>query len=301
MIAESLSSLPVVKEVMPKTRKARVLVRSMIVAFSLIAIWIGVIVYLQTRAEEKPDFRPQVEAILIELREGRAGDVYDQSSTRFQELVLETTFIDQVADMNDSLGRFLEVASIYKTLVYRGPSGRTAKVELLLEFEKGRAKGSMSFHKEGGRWRMLGFGVELPPDVAKVETSESAREARSAAPPEIVALADQVLQLSRDGKAGEIWDNAADVFKTSISREDFLLLEEQRRLALGPYIRILKVYSSRQNPSGTGASLDALLEFNKGPTTTTISGNFKFSKIAGEWKLAFYKLILPLPRGKTTE
>jgi len=297
-IAESLSHLPVVKEVIPKSRRGRVLVRSLIVAFALVAAWIGVIVYLQLRAGEKPDFRPQIEAIFIQLRDGAAGDVYDQSSTRFQEMVLEDSFLATVDDMNASLGPFREVASVIKTEVFRGPSGRTARVDLLLEFEKGRARANMSFHREDGQWRMVGFRVDLPEGLEEQVTSEKEREKRVQAPEVIQELTQQILLDSRDGKAGAIWDGAADVFKSSISREEFIALEQERRETLGPFSRIFKVTSSRQNPAQTSASLDALLEFrNPSGASVIVTASFKYAKIAGTWKLTFFKLIMPMPRG----
>src|SRR5690349_7123434 len=165
MIAASLSHIPVVKEVVPRTRRARVMFRSVIVAFALIALWIGTIVWLQLRGGIKPDFRPQIESILIQLRDGHSHEVYDQSSTRFQEMVIEDTFVEQVDLMRRDLGAFLEIASVIKTDTYEGASGETARVEFLLEFEHGRARGSMSFHHEEGQWRMVGFGIDLPPEV----------------------------------------------------------------------------------------------------------------------------------------
>lgn len=297
-IGESITNLPVVKEVMPRSRRAQILVRSMIVAFGLVAAWIAVIVYLQARAGEKPDFRPQIEAILIDLRDGKAAEVYDHSSTRFQERVLEDTFVDQVTDMNQSLGPFREVASVIRSEVFRGPSGKTARVDLLLEFENGRARGTMSFHNEDAQWRMVGFGIELPEDVALQQTSAEARAARVRAPDELQDHVRRILELSKQGKAEQIWDEAADVFQGSISKEDFVAQEAARRAEVGPFLRILNVYSSVQNPSGTGATLSALLEFNKGATGVTVPGHFKFSKIGGQWKLTFYKLITPMPRGR---
>lgn len=299
MIAESLSHLPVVKEVIPKSRKGRVLFRSVIVAFTLVGVWIGVIVYLQLRSGEKPDFRPDVEAIFVQLREdGGPGKVYDESSPRFQEMVLEDTFLATIEDMNDSLGAFVEVASVIRTEVFRGPSGKTARVDLLLEFEKGRARGTMSFRFEEDRWRMIGFSVELPEGLQEQATSDASREKRVQAPEVIEQLTEQILIDSRDGKAGAIHDAAAPVFRDSISREGFIALEQERRESLGPFSRIFKVTSSRQNPSGTSASLDALLEFRSPDGSLVIvTGSFKYAKIDGEWKLTFFKVIMPMPRG----
>jgi hypothetical protein len=52
------------------------------------------------------------------------------------------------------------------------------------------------------------------------------------------------------------------------------------------------VTAARQNPSRTGASLQLLIEFEK----ATITGSFEFTKIDDQWKLTFFKLVLPLPR-----
>jgi hypothetical protein len=298
MLQESLSHIPVVKEVMPKTRKGQVLFRSVVVAFSLVAVWIGVIVYLQLRSGEKPDFRPEVEAIFVKLRDGAAAEVYEQSSTRFQEIVAEEGFLAMVQDMNESLGPFIEVASVIDTDVFRGASGRTSKVDLLLEFENGRARASMSFHQEDGIWKMVGFHVDLPEGLQAQATSEESRAKRVQAPEVIEELTQQILVDSRDGKAGAIWDAAAQVFKDSISREEFIALEQERRETLGPFLRIFKVTSSRQNPAQTGASLDALLEFrNPQGGAFIVTASFKYAKIDGVWKLTFFKLIMPMPRG----
>jgi hypothetical protein len=298
MLQESLSHIPVVKEVMPKTRKGQVLFRSVVVAFTLVAVWIGVIVYLQLRSGEKPDFRPRVEEIFVQLREGAAAQVYADSSSRFQEIVVEDSFLAMVADMNDSLGEFVEVASVIDTKVFRGASGRTAKVDLLLEFTNGRARASMSFHQEDGIWKMVGFHVDLPEGLQEQATSAESRAKRVQAPPVIEELTQQILIDSRDGKAGAIWDAAAQVFKDSISREEFIALEQDRRETLGPFLRIFKVTSSRQNPAQTGASLDALLEFrNPKGAAVIVTASFKYAKIGGVWKLTFFKLIMPMPRG----
>lgn len=276
--------------------------RSVVVSFALIALWIIGIVYFQVRSEPVPDFRPQAEAIFVAMRDGRAERVYDEASTRFQELVLEETFLTRVDDMNRTLGRFVEVASVMRTQVYRGPSGRIARMELLLTFQRGDARANVSFYLEGGRWRMLGYGVALPDDVVADATSEQARQERSQAPPEIGELTQQILELSRDGRAGEVWEAAAPVFRDSISKEAFLRLEAERREVLGAFEVILKTGVappvSRISPSGSTASYDALLEY-RGPSgaSVTVSGRFKFQKLDGAWKLSFYKVILPLPRG----
>lgn len=306
MIGESITHLPVVKEVMPKSRRGRVLVRSVIVAFALVASWIAVIVYLQLRAGEKPDFRPLVEAILVDLRDGKAKEVYDASSSRFQEMVLEDTFLGQVQEMNEILGPFREIASVHKTETFYGPSGRTARVSYLLDFERGRAGGSMSFHREDGTWRLIGYHVDLPENLAAEATTIEKRLERLKPPKEIEdvlrARTEEILSLSREGKAGAIWDDAHEIFQQSISREDFIALEQERHHTLGPWSRILQVTQMKITPNQTGASVEALLEYrHPNVGSLTVAATFKYTKVGGVWKMTFYKVIPPQPRGETRE
>ncbi|MCA9677718.1 MAG: hypothetical protein KC464_22030 [Myxococcales bacterium] len=297
MIAESLTRLPVVKEVMPRTRRARVMLRSVVVAFAMISSWIVAIVWLQTRAEEKPDFRPQIEGIFVQLRDDADGahEVWLESSERFQEMVHEDAFVDQISDMQRSLGPFVEVTNVVNTETFRGPSGRTGRADVLLAFANGTARGTMSFRWEDRRWKMLGLTVEVPDKLIPMLTTDAAKKQRVALPPEIRSLVEQILVQTREGQDDTIWNAAAPVFQQSISRVDFHELQEQRRATLGPYRRILtkeKDQVGKQNPSHTGASLDLLLEFGN---DQTIAGSFRFSKIDGAWRLSFYKLITPMP------
>lgn len=295
MIGESLSNLPVVKEVMPKTRKGRLLLRSMVVAFTLIGVWIGVIVYLQLRGETKPDLRPQVEAIFADLRDARFEEVYEHASERFQELTLFDSFEERVKDQNRTVGKFIEVAAVIRTETFRGPSGRTARADLLLDFENGRCTGSMSFIFEDGQWRMLGFRVELPEELWEAATSSQARADRVQAPQEVRDLAVHILEQSREGRSDQIWDEAAKVFQDSVTKEKFRQLEDQRRATLGPF-RVLHVTQAHQDPSATGANVEGIATY--GDTSLTQAVSLKFKKIGKDWKLTFYKVILPMPRGR---
>ena len=122
VIGESLTHLPGV----PRTRRGRVLARGVLVGFCLVFAWISVIVGLQLRGRRPPDFRPDAERVFVELRDGQFAKVYDEASARFQEVVLEDTFVAQMTDLNQSLGKFHEVDSVISTEINRGPSGRTA-------------------------------------------------------------------------------------------------------------------------------------------------------------------------------
>jgi len=288
-LGESLSHLPV----MPKTRKSRVLVRSVVVAFVLVFGWIAAIVWFQQRRnEELPDLRPQAEQILVALRDGDVAKVYDQASPRFQELVLGEPFGESMAEMRRTMGKFIEIESVTRTEVVRGPGGRTARVDLQIEYEKGPTTGNISFHWDEGRWKLLGLSIDMPPEVAKIEGSQERREERVKAPAELREDAEKILEQLRDGHSDLVWTEAASVFQKAVSQQELRDLEQSRRGLLGVYRRVLHITSSRQNPDQTGASLDALIEYDK----AVVTGAFGFARVGGVWKLASYKLVLPMPR-----
>lgn len=286
-VGESLSHLPVV----PRTRRGRVMARSVILSFLLVFSWIAVIVGLQLRHARPPDFRPLAEHILVAVRDGHAREVYRDASIRFQEVVLEETFVEQMADMNRTLGAFEEISAVLDTEINRGPGGRTGRVDARLEYATGSTKGSMAFRWEGGKWKMLGIFVDVPKNVAPA--TQAQREARVKGPQdELRAAAQKILEQSARGEIDAIWNQAALGFQQSIALPNFRETEADRRKVLGPFRRILDVTSARQNPSRTGASLQLLIEFEK----ATITGSFEFTKIDDQWKLTFFKLVLPLPR-----
>ncbi len=288
-VSESLQALPVV----PRSRRGRVMARSVVLSFLLVFSWIAVIVGLQLRHPRPPDFRPLAEKVLADISNGKAADVYRDASIRFQEVVLEETFVEQMDDMNKTLGTFREISAVLVTEVNRGPGGRTGRIDVRLEYSTGPTKGSVGFRWEGGRWKMLGIFVDVPKELAAAAGSEAMRKARvKGNDDELRAVAQRILEHSARGEIDEIWNDAALGFQQSISLPNFRQIEEDRRKVLGPYKRILHVTSARQNPSRTGASLQLLIEFEK----ATITGSFEFTKIQDAWKLTFFKLVLPLPR-----
>ncbi len=119
-VGESLHTLPQVA----RTRRGRLLIRSMVVGFILVAAWIVVIVGLQLHGNNTPDFRPNAEQILVQLSQGKIDEVYEQASPRFQEMVRKERFIDDMTDLAGTVGKFREITSISDTLVTTGPSGR---------------------------------------------------------------------------------------------------------------------------------------------------------------------------------
>jgi Protein of unknown function (DUF4019) len=294
-VAESLSHLPIV----PKTRKSRVVVRSLIVGLLLVAAWIGGIVYWQWRGEQKPDFRPLAEKILVELRNHDYDKVYRDASPRFQELVLQETFEHEMSEMNATLGAFREISSVTETEIVRGPSGKSARVGLLVVFDPtGTARGNMSFHLEDDHtWHLLGISIELPPDVATRATKEEDRLKRVQGPPELEELAVGIVKQLEQGEFQQVYDAAADTFRASTSPSNLAELEHKRQDEIGKFSRIVNVTSLKQSPSGESANLDALFEY-EGATKTVISVHFGFVKdrTTRKWRLAEYKPIMPAPR-----
>lgn len=289
VIGESLTHLPGV----PRTRRGRVLARGVLVGFCLVFAWISVIVGLQLRGRRPPDFRPDAERVFVELRDGQFAKVYDEASARFQEVVLEDTFVAQMTDLNQSLGKFHEVDSVISTEVNRGPGGRTGKVELRLAFDRAATRGSVSFRWEDEQWKLLGLSVEVPPALlAEVGTEEARRNRVAGNKTELRELVTAVLTRSFGGDVDGTFADLAPSFKSSMDIDDFRRTEADRRRTLGAFHRVLNVTSARISPSQSNTSIDCLLEFDN----ATINGRFKFQKVDGTWRLTYYKLVLPLPR-----
>ncbi len=287
----------------PKTRKSRVLVRSVIVGFLVVAAWIVGLVWWQLRGASKPDLRPTAQHIMEQLAAGNFDKVYAEASPRYQEIVPEGSFAVQMADMNASLGPFKEITSVTGTEVVVGASGTSARIALVMTFEKAtKVRGSLSFHREDRQWRLLGVSIDLPADLAKVESAEAKREDRVKGDPVVRVDALVVLLRLERGDVRGVWSDAAPVFQGAVSIDDLTALEKQRQKEIGRFDKIVDVTSNRKNPSGTGDSLDLVVQYKnaaKAAEPTIISAHFEFTRDDPRlpvWKLSTYKPIMPLPR-----
>jgi hypothetical protein len=130
-VGDALHDLPQVA----RTRRGRLLIRSMIVGFVLVAAWIVVIVALQLHGNDTPDFRPNAERILVDLSKGSIDEVYEQASPRFQEMVRKERFIDDMTDLVETVGKFREITAVNDSLVTTGPTGRVGRVSLTVAYE----------------------------------------------------------------------------------------------------------------------------------------------------------------------
>jgi X-X-X-Leu-X-X-Gly heptad repeat protein len=295
-VGETLHVLPQVA----RTRRGRLLIRSMIVGFILVAAWITVIVALQLRGNTSLDFRPAAEHILVDLSKGSIDQIYEQASPRFQEMVRKEQFIDDMTDLSRTVGAFREITAVDDSLVTTGSTGRTGRVSLTAVYAKARCKVSVSLHYDQGRWKLLGIGVELPPEL---EISQAQREERvkACADPmdlkhcDVHRAADAILRQLKEGHADQVWDAATPVFQKQERKAKFVQLQLEHLVALGNYRRITAV-SEAKVIDGTSATFDTLAEFDKANGVRVVFGLYRGSK-RDPWQLRSFKVVLPMPRG----
>ena len=305
---ETIGDLPRVAQ----TRRGRLLVRSVLVGLSIVAAWIAIIVVVQVRTNDTPDFRPDAERILVELSKGSGAidKVYEAASPRFQEVVGKERFIDEMTDMNATLGRFREINAINNTLVTTGATGRVGRVSLTAAFERGVTKGSISFHRDNGDWKLLGVGFEVPPSLKITQAQRAQRvvacvddkgnnvsDDRRKCP--VRDAAETILEQLRDGRAGDVWNAASPVFQKQESRDVFLRIEQQQQQALGAYKRILQITEARVI-GGTSATFDVVAEFEKSSGVRAVFGFERDTKSAA-WRLRSLKIVVPMPRAEDVE
>lgn len=294
-VGETLHAMPQVA----RTRRGRLLIRSMIVGFVLVAAWIVVIVALQLHGNNTPDFRPGAEGILVDLSRGAFDEVYEKASPRFQEMVRKERFVDDMTDMTGTVGKFQEIEAVNDSLVTTGPTGRIGRVQLTVKYEKANCKVSVSLHEDKGRWKLLGIGVELPPELT---ISQAQREERVKACKDPMDMkncdvhqrADTILRQLRDGQAGEVWDAATGVFQKLEQKPKFVQLQLEHQSALGAYRRIIAVTEAKVI-GGTQATFDALAEFDNANGVRVVFGFYRRSR-SDPWKLRSFKVVLPMPR-----
>jgi hypothetical protein len=295
-VGESLHELPRVAS----TRRGRLLVRSLLVGFVLVAAWISVIVALQLHGNETPDFRPLAERLLVQVNTGGPAldEVYERASPRFQEMVRKERFIDDMSDLNATVGKFREITAVNDTLVTNGPTGRVGRVSLTVAYEKATCKASVSLHEDQGTWKLLGVGVELPPEL---QISQAEREERVQACKDPMAktcdlfvAANRILEQLRDNKADAVWDAATAVFQKQEEKSRFVQIQSEHANVLGDYRRIIAVTEAKVIV-GTTATFDVLTEYARSQGVRAIFGFYRGSKTM-PWKLRSLKVVLPMPR-----
>jgi hypothetical protein len=315
-LGEGISQVGDVMQELPrvaKTARGRVLVRSMLVGFSLVFLWIAAIVGLQLWGNDTYDFRPDAERILVALSKGGKSldDVYEHSSPRFQEMVRKEHFVDDMTDMNATVGKFREITAINDTLQTTGPAGEIGRVGLTVAYDKATCRDSVSFHLDNGEWKLLGIGVELP---SSLRITKEERENRVAGckvdlptqPCEVRVTAERILSELRDGKVAEVYKAAAPVFQQVVKQEQFAQLNQQRIAAVGKYMRIISVTDSKLSDS-QHAMFDILAEYERADAVSVTFHFYRSDTDAhgnpgyGPWLLSAFKAVLPLPRSPSLE
>jgi hypothetical protein len=297
-VGESLHDLPRVA----RTRRGGLLVRSAIVGFLLVFAWIVVIIALQVRGIDAPDFRPTAEHILAELSKGGPAieQVYEEASPRFHEWTRKDRFVDTMTDMNATIGRFLEISAINESLVTTGPSGRIGRISLTVAYEKGKTRGTVSLHWDQGRWKLLGLGIDVPPElkITKAERELRVQACKDPMDPkkcDLFVAANAILEQLRDGRADQVWDAATSVFQKQEEKSRFVILQAEHAAALGEYRRIIDVTFAKLYSDGSTATFDVLTEYTKAQGVRATFGFYRRTR-QDPWKLASLKVVLPMPR-----
>ncbi|MBA3455671.1 MAG: hypothetical protein H0T42_21430 [Deltaproteobacteria bacterium] len=295
-MGESLHSLPAAA----RTRRGRLLLRSLVVGFLLVGTWITVIVAIQLRSNSTPDYRPIAEAILLGLSRGPTGieEVYDKASPRFHEMVRKERFIDDMNDLAATVGKFREITAVNDTLVSRGPTGQVGRVSLTVAYEKATCRASVSLHEDKGEWKLLGVGVELPTELTITQAQREERVQACKSPMskscDLFVASNEILEQLRDGKPEAVWDAATQVFQKQEEKSRWAQIQAEHALILGSYIRILTVTEAKMI-GGTLATFDVITEYARSSGVRVTFGFYRRSKTM-PWKLRSFKTVLPMPR-----
>ncbi len=295
-VGESLHALPAAA----RTRRGRLLVRSLVVGFLLVGTWITMIVALQLRSTKTPDYRPIAEAILVSLSRGPTGieEVYDKASPRFHEMVRKERFIDDMNDLAATVGTFRELTAVNDTLVSKGPTGQVGRVSLTVAYEKATCRASVSLHEDQGQWKLLGVNVELPPELTITQAQREERVQACKDPMakscELFVASNAILEKLRDGDPGGVWDDATQVFQKQEEKSRWAQIQAEHALILGSYVRIVAVTEAKMI-GGTLATFDVITEYARSSGVRVIFGFYRRSKTM-PWKLRSFKTVLPMPR-----
>jgi hypothetical protein len=304
-VGESLTELPRVAG----TRRGRLLVRSLVVGFVLVFAWIVIIVALQLRGgtTEQIDFRPMAEKVLIELSSGSEAiaQIYEKASPRFQEFVGKERFVDDMLDLQATIGKFKEISAVNDTLVTRGPTGRVGRVSLTVAYEKGKTKASVSLHQHEGEWKLLGVGIEIPPEVKITQREREERVQPCKEDPmdprkcDLYVAANTILEQLRDNQAAQVWDAASPIFQKQEDKARWVQIQHQNQTQLGEFRRIIAVTEQRVFRSGN-CIYDVLVEYARSQGVRVIFGFNRMSK-NDPWKLISLKTVVPMPRADEGE
>lgn len=248
--------------------------------------------------------RKEVTAVLTQLGDGRAGQLYDQASPWFRRNTVRDKFLSLADQIQSTLGKFQSLGPIEETRsTATSGGGETVRVIAPMTFEHGATRGEVSLIRDGDQWRLLGLSIEIPkPLRAKAEALRTDYD-QVKAPPEVLERVSAVLQQSFGGDAAVVHAAAARSFRETVDLARFTRLIAGQQAVLGKFVRVMAIISSSQNLARTRSRVDALLEFERGMTT----GRLEFARVpAGgaarepeaaetDWQLSTFKIVVPEP------
>lgn len=292
---------------MARTRRIRIVLQGVIVAFVLVFTWIGVLIGLQLISSKPYRFRAEVTQVMEMIRDGRKtqGDLYDSASPRFQDMIVKPRFLDLCARINQTLGAFKKVESTHDPVVTDGPDGKTGNVTVTLEFrdlqdKKVVATGSFSFHFLDGEWRLLGLYIEIPEEIHDAGWGPELIKARGEASAEVLERITKILQRASDGDGAALYDETSEGFKRSIEKQRFLEILARQKESLGDFVKVVYITHTWQNQEQNRANVVAVLEYDKArnpehPHIVKTEGRLEFIKEGTTWRILKYKVVLPEP------
>lgn len=242
---------------------------------------------------DKTQFRPEVREALGAISEGRADEVWRDSSYLLRRSMNLDAFSDMGARMNETLGTFERITDVLEVSRSTSRAGKVGQVVCELQFAHGVTTGTFAFHRgpDDDRWRLLGIDVIIPaPRQQRARELEHQFE-RVRAPDEVLFALSRILREIRDGDSRRVWEDSAQPFRESVSAEKFVELNRDLENELGKFVRVLTIISSGLHPDKDKAKVNALIEYEK----TRTNGLFSFVKVDDTWQLSFYKPLVPEP------
>ena len=260
-----------------RTRRGRLLIRSMIVGFVLVAAWIVVIVALQLHGNDTPDFRPDAERILVELSKGgdrrglRAGVAAvpgdgAQGAVHRRHDRPDPRRSASSARSPRSTTRWSPPVRPAGSAASRSPSRTTRRpARSRSACTTIRAAGSCSASASSCRRSSRSRRPSARSGSRRARTRWTSSTAMSTRPPTRSSSS------SSDGHADQVWDDASQVFQKQEQKAKFVQLQHEHLAALGNYRRIIAV-SEAKVIGGTSATFDTLAEFDKASGVRTVFG-----------------------------
>jgi len=289
-----------------RTRRTRIVLQGVIIAFVLVFAWIGVLIGLQMISSKAYRFRKEVTQTMEMIRDGRAKQeaLYEEASPRFQDTIAKPRFLALCNRINQTLGEFKKVASTYDPVNTTGPDGKTGNVTVTLEFvkldEKVKATGSFSFHFWAGKWRLLGLYVEIPKEIDDEGWGPEVTKARGEASAAVLERITTILKRASAGEGAALYDEASTDFKQSVTKKRFLEILAKQKENLGDFVRVLYITHTWQSTEQNHANVVAVLEYDRArnpekPKIVKTEGRLEFITENGVWRLAKYKVVMPEP------